>query len=278
MLTQRKGANSMQKGRTDLAVETVGALTEAEGVYRDERRVEDIPVTAVEVRSHGASKRLGKPVGRYVTVDLGPVERREEEAFRRSAQVLSDEMAKLLPQEGTVLVVGLGNRAMTPDRLGPLCCEHLLVTHHLVSGLPEQFGAFRSVAALTPGVLGSTGVESADVAAAVCAAVKPACVVAVDALAAQGLDRLCATVQLSNTGIAPGSGVGNHRLGLTKESLGVPVLALGMPTVADGGDGFFVTPRDIDAKVSQCAKLMATALNLALQPGLTLEDLAALTE
>ena len=267
----------MEKGRTDLAVETVGSLTEAEGVFHQTQRVEDIPVTAVEVRTQGAAKRLGKAMGRYVTVDLGPVERREEAAFRRSAQVLAAEMAKLLPEEGTVLVVGLGNRAMTPDRLGPLCCDHLLVTHHLVDRLPEQFGTLRGVAALTPGVLGSTGVESADVAAAVCGAVKPACVVAVDALAAQGLDRLCATVQLSDTGIAPGSGVGNHRLGLTRASLGVPVIAMGVPTVADGGDGFFVTPRDIDAKVAQCAKLMA-ALNLCLQSGLTLEDLAALTE
>ena len=268
----------METGRTDLAVETVGELAEAQGIYREERLESEIPVTAVEVRTQGAAQRLGKPIGRYVTVDLGPVSRREDAAFRRSAQVLAGELRRLLPEEGTVLVVGLGNRAMTPDRLGPLCCDHVLVTHHLVDQIPQRFGAFRSVAALAPGVLGTTGLESGAVAAAVTGVLKPSCVVAVDALAAQELDRLCATVQLSDTGIAPGSGVGNHRQGLTQETLGVPVIALGMPTVADSGEGFFVTPRDIDAKVAQCASLIAAALNLCFQPGLTLEDLAALVE
>lgn len=278
MLNPMKGDGAMKFGRTDLAVETVGELTEAEGVWQDHRTESDIPVTAVELRTPQAAKRLGRPVGRYVTVDLGPVKRREDAAFRRSAQVLAGELEKLLPKEGTVLVVGLGNRQMTPDRLGPLCCDHLLVTRHLLEQLPEQFQGFRAVAALTPGVLGSTGVESALVAGAVTGAVAPSCVVAVDALAARGLDRLCATVQLSDAGIAPGSGVGNHRQGLTRDALGVPVLAFGVPTVAETGEGFFVTPKDIDAQVAECAKLMAAALNLALQPGLTLEDLAALTE
>lgn len=176
------------------------------------------------------------------------------------------------------MVVGLGNRAMTPDRIGPLCCEKILVTNHLVERAPEQFGSFRPVTALAPGVLGTTGVESAQVAGAVAAAVEPVCVIAVDALAATGVERLCATVQLSDTGISPGSGVGNHRQGLTRESLGVPVLALGVPTVAEAEGGMFVTPRDIDVRVAECAKVMAYAIDLALQPGLSLEDLEALIE
>ncbi len=268
----------MLTGRTDLAVETVGGLTEAQGVGHMERMEEGVPVTEVEVKTAGAARRLGKAVGRYVTVDLGPVRRREIAAFRRSAQVLAGELRRLLPAEGAVMVVGLGNRAMTPDRLGLSCCDHILVINHLVEQLPEQFGSFRAVTTLAPGVLGTTGVESAQVAAAVAGAVRPACVIAVDALAAGAMERLCATVQLSDTGISPGSGVGNHRAGLTRETLGVPVIAMGMPTVAEAQGGCFVTPRDIDVQVDQCAKLAACAINLALQPGLTLEDLEALTQ
>ena len=268
----------MLTGRTDLAVETVGELTQADGIGHFERQEEGVPVTEVEIQTRGASERLGRAVGRYVTMDLGPVRRRETTAFRRSAQVLAREISKLLPQGGTVLVVGLGNRSMTPDRLGPLCCDHILVTHHLVENAPGEFGGFRSVAALAPGVLATTGVESAQVAAAMVSRVKPACVIAIDALAASDMERLCATVQLTDTGISPGSGVGNHRSGLTEETLGVPVIALGMPTVAEAHGGRFVTPRDIDVQVSLCAKLAACAINLALQPGLTLEDLEALTE
>ncbi len=264
--------------RTDLAVETVGSLTEAEGVGHRERTEDGVAVTVVEIKTNRAAQRLHKPVGRYVTVELGPVHRREEGAFQRCAHVLARELEGLLPEEGPALVVGLGNRAMTPDRLGPLCCDQVLVTNHLVGHLPEQFGAFRRVSALAPGVLGSTGMESAQVARAVAQALRPACVVAVDALAAGAVERLCATVQLSNTGISPGSGVGNHREGLTEEALGVPVLALGVPTVAETEDGFFVTPRDIDVRVAECAKLVACAVNLAFHPGLTLEDLEMLTQ
>lgn len=265
-------------GRTDLAVETVGDLTEAEGVGHEERVEDGIAVTVVEIRTPQAAQRLGKPVGRYVTMELEALKRRESGAFQRTAQALSRELSQLLPREGRVMVVGLGNRAMTPDRIGPLCCERVLVTNHLVEQEPEQFGSFRPVTALAPGVLGTTGVESARVAAAVAGAVEPACVIAVDALAATGLERLCATVQLSDTGISPGSGVGNHRQGLTQASLGIPVIALGVPTVAEAEGGMFVTPRDIDVRVAECAKVMAYAVNLALQPGLSLEDLEALVE
>ncbi len=268
----------MLTGRTDLAVESAGTLTQAEGIGHRERTEEGVPVTEVEIATAQAARRLGKPPGRYVTLDLGPVRRRETAAFHRSARVLAGELRRLLPEEGTALVVGLGNRAMTPDRLGPACCDHILVTRHLVAQMPEQFGAFRPVAALAPGVLGSTGVESALVAQAVAGRVDCGCVIAVDALAAASLERLCATVQLSDTGVAPGSGVGNHRAGLTQETLGVPVIALGVPTVAEAHGGCFVTPRDIDAQVDQCAKLIALAVNLALQPGLTPEDVEALAQ
>lgn len=292
----------MLTGRTDLAVEAA-VSREMEGIVRSEETVDGVPVTVVEVRTREAAERVGKPVGRYVTLELGPVRRRETEAFRRSVLALAGEIARMLPPEpGPVLVACLGNRAVTPDAIGPLTHDHLLVTRHLVESVPEHFGGFRPVAAVATGVLGTTGVESGDLIGAVARRVEPVCVIAVDALAARGLERLCATVQLSDGGIAPGSGVGNCRKALDRESLGTPVIALGVPTVVDastlaldllaeagqegldpetlGGKGseLFVTPRDIDVRVAECAKLIAYAINLALQPELTLEDLEALVE
>ena len=188
-------------------------------------------------------------------------------------------------------MVGLGNRAITPDALGPKVHDHTLVTRHLVEGCPEHFGGFRPVAALSAGVLGTTGMESGELVQAVCRRLEPACVVAVDALASRSLKRLCRTVQLSDTGIAPGSGVGNHRAALDRASLGVPVLAVGVPTVVDGatlaadllgtaelpplGEGrdLLVSPKDIDSQVSDLAKVIGYGIGLALHPGLRVEDL-----
>ena len=196
-----------------------------------------------------------------------------------------------VPGRGLALVVGLGNRAITPDAIGPKVHEHTLVTRHLVEQIPEHFGAFRPVASLSAGVLGATGMESGELVQAVCRRLKPACVVAVDALASRSLKRLCRTVQLSDTGIAPGSGVGNHRWALDRASLGVPVLAVGVPTVVDAstlaadllgqeelpplGEGrdLLVTPKDIDSQVDDLAKVIGYGISLALQPGLDVADL-----
>lgn len=292
--------------RTDLAMEAAAGLRAAgghPGVWSHEAVEEGVELTVVEIRTPDAAQRMGKPLGRYVTLGLGPVHRREREAFQRSCTLLAREISKMLPQgDGPVLVVCLGNRNVTPDNLGPLVHDQLLVTRHLIREMPKHFAAFRSVAALAPGVLAATGVESGALTRAVVESIGPSCVIAVDALAAQGLERLCATVQLTDTGIAPGSGVGNCRQALSRETLGVPVIALGVPTVVDAatlcadlleeagrgemdpqtlrgrGGGLFVTPRDIDQKVAQCAKLVAGAINLALQPGLDLEDLETLVE
>ena len=210
------------------------------------------------------------------------------------ARAVAGELAGLMegvPAGGLALVVGLGNRAITPDALGPKVHDHTLVTRHLVEGCPEHFGGFRPVAALSAGVLGTTGMESGELVQAVCRRLKPACVVAVDALASRSLKRLCRTVQLSDTGIAPGSGVGNHRAALDRASLGAPVLAVGVPTVVDGatlaadllgtaelpplGEGreLLVTPKDIDSQVSDLAKVIGYGIGLALHPGLRVEDL-----
>ncbi|MBM6925501.1 GPR endopeptidase [Pseudoflavonifractor phocaeensis] len=295
----------MDKRRTDLAVEAAQLLREGgspgalEGVLQEETEREGWPVTVVKITDDRGAKAIGKPVGSYVTIDLAGLARREEDAFGRAARAVAAELTALLdlPAGAPVLVVGLGNRAITPDNIGPKAADHTLVTRHLVEKLPEQFGSFRPVAALAAGVLGTTGVESGELVRAVAEKVRPACILAVDALAARSVTRVCATVQLADTGITPGSGVGNARAALDRGSLGVPVIAIGVPTVVDGatlaadllaeagkahldpqalrgaGSGLLVTPRDIDARVADLAKVVGYGINLALHPGLTLADI-----
>lgn len=285
--------------RTDLALEAREIAGETPGVESEETVKEGFPLTTVRVVSAGGAAALGKPEGTYHTLDLAALSRREENAFPRAVAALRDILSPLLPEKGTVLVVGLGNRAITPDAVGPKAADRTLVTRHLVELAPEQFGEFRPVAALAAGVLGTTGVESAELAKAVADHLSPAAVIAVDALAARRVERLCATVQVCDTGISPGSGVGNHRFALNRESLGVPVIAVGVPTVVDGatlcadlleqtgqpldpqtlpGGTLMVTPRDIDQRVEDMAKVIAYGVTLALQPALTLTDLEALLE
>ena len=180
----------------------------------------------------------------------------------------------------------LGNAAMTPDAVGPLAVDSLLVTRHMVRSMPAQFGRFTPVSALCTGVLAQTGLETLELVQAAAQRVKPAAVIAIDALAARSRHRLCATVQLGDTGLIPGSGVGNHRRAVDRKALGVPVIAIGVPTVIDGAalrdedappSGLFVTPQDIDHRVRELGRLIGTGVTLALQPNLTLEDVNALT-
>ena len=194
-------------------------------------------MTRVSILDRRGEEALGKPVGTYVTLTLDGLARREENAFGRAARAVAAELGELLGflhPEAPVLVVGLGNRAITPDAVGPKVHEYTLVTRHLVRQVPEHFGDLRPVASLSAGVLGTTGMESGELVRAVSERLRPACVIAVDALASRSLKRVCRTVQLADTGIAPGSGVGNHRAALDRASLGVPVIAVGVPTVVDG--------------------------------------------
>lgn len=294
----------MLERRTDLALEAAKAVEGAsrlEGVWSEERTANGVKATVVELRTPEAAQAVGKPMGRYVTLELGTVKSQDPEGFQRACTALAQELGKLIPPgEDPVLVVGLGNRAITPDAIGPLAHEHLLVTRHLIDRMPEVFGGFRAVAALSAGVLGTTGMESADLVKAAAETLRPGCVIAIDALASQSLKRLCTTVQVADTGIAPGSGVGNHRGALNKETLGVPVIAVGVPTVVEvntlvrdvleeagqgelepealGTGGGFVTTRDIDRRVAQWGKLIGYAVNLAVQKGLTIEDMEGLVE
>lgn len=294
----------MEIRRTDLALEarelwqeSAGETTKLSGVEARDSRREGIPVTTVSILDRAGEEALGKPRGNYVTLTLEGVAGREADIFQRAVRALAGELAALLkevPEDGLVLVAGLGNRAITPDAVGPKVCQNTLVTRHLVQQMPEHFGHLRPVAALAAEVLGNTGMESGDLVRAVCEEIKPTCVVAVDALASRSLERLCRTVQLADTGITPGSGVGNHRTALDRETLGVPVIAVGVPTVVEaatlcadllGGrelpdlgaeQNLLVTPKDIDSQVADLSKIIGYGINLALQPSLAVEDLELL--
>ena len=289
--------------RTDLALEAEALWREGRraggapaGVRAESERRGSFTVTTVEVLDRRGEAALGKPIGKYVTVELDALVRREENAFPEACSLLSEALRELLPLSpgDACLVVGLGNRAITPDAVGPDAVDCVMVTRHLTEQLPEDFGAFRPVSAVCSGVLGTTGIESSALVRAVAESVRPAAVVAIDALASRSPDRLCRTVQIADTGIIPGSGVGNARMALNRETLGVPVIAVGVPTVVDAatltvdlasragvtpdpaafGDagGMIVTPREIDKNVRDVAKLIGYALNLALHDGLTIAD------
>ena len=178
------------------------------------------------------------------------------------------------------LIAALGNPDITPDALGSLTASNILVTQHLKKHTPDDFRAFSCTSLCRTGVLGTTGIESAIQIKALCDTVKPDCVIAVDALAGADVSRLCSCIQISNTGIAPGSGVGNNREALDSSFLGVPVIAIGMPTVIDAGffsdseavSSMFVTPRDIDSAVRNAGRLVGYGINLALHNGISISD------
>ena len=272
--------------RTDLAAEqrelTAGA-GKLRGVRSTTESREGFDITTVEILDAEGEKALCKPIGKYVTLGLEPLMCRTSEAFEDAAQLLAELIRGLMPSDdgkGT-LVAGLGNDEMTPDAVGPLAVNAVIATRHLKRGMPEDFAAFTTVSAVKPGVLGATGIESAELLRSACRAADPARLIAVDALASASLERLCRTVQLTDAGIVPGSGVGNDRAAVNQKSLGLPVLAIGVPTVVDASAfsdspdaaGMFVTPRDIDASVRDVAKLIGYGINLALHDGLTVADI-----
>lgn len=255
--------------RTDLACEarkiwenSAQSTTKLTGVRAEDRVFQGLDGELVEILNEEGARALGKPVGTYLSLELS----RDRQ---QGATALAEGLETLLGPsgEGNVLVVGLGNRAMTPDALGPLAAQGIFVTRHLTVHMPQL--GLRPVCALTPGVLGTTGVESLEVVRSVVDRVRPERVIVVDALAAGERRRLCTTVQLTDTGIVPGSGVGNARAGFSRESLGVPVCAVGVPTVMDtreDGAVMTVTPRDIDAQVRRLSRIISSGINRYLFP------------
>jgi len=223
----------------DLAVEAreiVRGQTgqEIPGCIMDKETYDNATVTIVRIVEKYAEEIMGKPQGTYVTIEAPVIRENNRQAHQDVAEVLGKQLAALfnLPEHANVLVVGLGNWNATPDALGPKVVGMTLVTRHMYNYAPQEIrGGMRSVSALSPGVLGLTGIETAEIIKGVVDKIQPELVVAVDALASRSVERIGTTIQLADTGIAPGSGVGNKRAGINKESMGVPVIAIGVPTV-----------------------------------------------
>ena len=290
---------------TDLAMEAHG------GPFESEQLGGGIERTVVRIEDEQGERELGRPKGTYVTLSCPQTMTIDLTTRRALSEQVARTLREMLPAKArTVLVTGLGNRSVTPDALGPRTVERVLVTRHMDGTLPEDVARrMGSVCAAAPGVLGVTGIETAEVLRGMAAHVKPDAVIAVDALAARDSRRICSTIQVADTGISPGSGVGNHRKALTRDTLGVPVIAVGVPmvvyasTIARDAVGalagedtqdeeklaacvervvserlgeMIVTPREVDALVERMAGIVAEGINLALHPGLSAAEIAQL--
>ena len=283
--------------RTDLASEIKTDVNrKTGGVAASREKYGEIDVTTIEVQNEIGERLLGKPVGKYICFTLPPFLEPTDEMMAQ--KIISVRLRSLFPKKmGTVLVVGLGNREITPDALGPKTAEKVLATRHIREELGEVEGleSLRPVAVIAPGVLGKTGIESIELIKGAVQSVKPSLVIVVDAFAARESERLGNTVQIASSGICPGSGVGNSRKAVNETTLGVPVISLGVPTVVDAstivrdvagesalhavkpfGKEMFVTPREIDLLIERGARLLSRVLNTVLQPTYTAEEIGAL--
>lgn len=288
---------------TDLAMEVSGGVTRHDqGIQVDERQMGRATLTTVDIVNEKGERQTGKPVGRYVTAYCEDLCVNDPDTDEEISRLLGRLLFEMLPErkkEDTVLVVGLGNRAITPDALGSKVVGNVFVSRHIIENMPDAVDErMTNVCAIAPGVLGVTGVETGEIVLGVVEKVRPACVIAIDSLAARSLTRVLTTVQLSNTGIRPGSGLNNPRKELTAQTLGVPVLAIGVPLVvsamsicADALEAagchmddrveralgkqaadMVVTPKEIDEAVDNAAHLIAMGINLALHPEVGYED------
>jgi spore protease len=315
----------MKNIRTDLALENREMFTEdISGVemLTEEDTEQGITVNWVTINTEEGAQTMGKPVGNYVTLESAAMKENDMDAHEEIMKVLARKLSQLYPlsENATILVVGLGNWNVTPDALGPKVCAKILITRHISDAAPLGLeGRIRPVCALTPGVMGLTGIESSEIIKGVVDKVRPDVVIAIDALAARRTSRINATIQLTDTGINPGSGMGNKRMPLNKETVGIPVIAVGVPTVVDAATlvndtmdmmlgamkeasesqpffdmlknlqeeekygmirelldpyegNMFVTPKEVDAVIDRLAYIIANALNIALHPGIEIDD------
>ena len=230
----------MKNKRTDLALEMhemlIEAAQEIQGVSITNDKRENLKVSHIKIETKEAENMMGKPIGNYITIEIPDISLTLTEDNDNISKTISEELKKIinLNDGSSVLVVGLGNRFITPDSLGPSVISDLMITRHLFEYMPEQTDKdLRVVSAISPGVLGITGIETVEIVKGVVDKVKPDCVIAIDALAARNVKRVISTIQITDVGINPGAGVGNNRKGLNEEFLGVPVIAIGIPTVID---------------------------------------------
>uniref|UniRef100_A0A7C5V3V8 GPR endopeptidase n=1 Tax=Caldicellulosiruptor owensensis TaxID=55205 RepID=A0A7C5V3V8_9FIRM len=234
----------MFKIQTDLALETrelvqKGFGREIEGVEVEERKEfnDKIKITKVKINSIKGEAILQKPMGNYITIEADGLRDEDFDVQEKVSKILANELESLInvSQKSTVLVVGLGNWNVTPDSLGPKVVSKVLITRHLFEFVPEkvQDRRIRSVCAISPGVLGITGIETSEIISGIVQKIHPDLIIAIDALASRRLERISTAIQIADTGIVPGSGIGNERKGITKDSVGVPVVAIGVPMVVD---------------------------------------------
>lgn len=278
--------------RTDLALESRERLEKEKDVMRgvtfdeqiDEAR--NVTITKVKIETENGAKAVGKPIGTYVTLEAPDMAVPDEGSHREVSEVLAEQLRSLLGEDlESVLVVGLGNREVTPDALGPEVVRNLYITRHILReyghyAFPEKRVA--AISGIVPGVMAQTGMETLEIVKGIIRETHPQCLIAIDALAARSVKRLGRTIQLADTGINPGSGVGNHRKGLNQETLGIPVIAIGVPTVVDaativydvcqdvdkipnGIAGMFVTPKNIDETVKHLSYTISEALNMTFE-------------
>lgn len=313
---------------TDLAVESKELYSEenqveVDGVSVDVKKYDDYVVTMVEINNRNGMEKLHKPIGRYITLDFPKLEFKNQDLKDEISKAVAKEVKSLvnLDKRSRILIIGLGNWNISPDALGPKVVERVLVTRQYFVNYNKDFDeTMANVSAMSPGVMGITGIESFDIIEGVVDKVKPDLIIAVDALASRKMDRVSSTIQISNTGISPGSGVGNKKKYLNEESLGIPVIAVGIPTVVNAativndsldliikglkesdhvGGPFYdlldkmdsqdkyalieellnpfmgntiVTPKDIDVLIDDLSIVIANGLNIALHPGIKLED------
>lgn len=284
--------------RTDIALERHELLKDnkCEGVIFTKQETDKAVITTIDIVDERGERALSKPKGKYITIDL-PEFSHESELLDSRLTAITKTIKDLLPLNAkTVLVAGLGNESITPDALGPLCAKQIFSTRHIENGMEKDLGLpnLRPVAAVSTGVLGQTGIETAEYIKGIVELTKPDAVIVIDALASRKLSNLGKTVQLSNTGITPGAGVGNYRKTIDQSTLGVPVISMGVPTVVDGrtivhdltentenistdADEMMVTPRNIDTVIGRAARLLALSINCALQPEMEPELFLALS-
>lgn len=278
--------------RTDLALESFSADALPKSVHISERG-RAFSITEITIDDDSCLSTIGKGKGRYITLE-GDCLSRFSDDYQFMAEELAQELSLLVP-DGEIMVVGLGNNDITPDAIGPQTAAKILATRHLSDNYDSEEEKFltslRRVCSFAGGVMGQTGIESAELVRAVASEVKPDCIIAIDALACSDISRLGTAIQLTDSGISPGSGVSNQRMELSEKSLGIPVIAIGVPTVVDMHTivksltgrkinrelpNMLVTPRDIDRLTERASQLLAFGINLALHPTLTFEDVRGL--
>ncbi|MDD6395215.1 MAG: GPR endopeptidase [Firmicutes bacterium] len=279
--------------RTDLTIELTEAAGETDGVYTDYSEKNGVKIAHTVIASYHAAESIGKPQGEYYTLEMLPF---SDNAFEPEEcfEAASDILAGMLPKHGGILAVGLGNEGITPDSLGPKAAGRILATRHISHELAEKCGLapLRQTSVIAPGVLGQTGIEAAEVIRSLVKSIRPSAVIVIDAMASRSLSRLGCTLQISDSGISPGSGVGNNRPRIDSDYLGTRVISMGVPTVVDMqtlaadlcgerrarrvDSGMIVSPREIDLLTDRAANFIGMAVNAALQPHIHPKELMQL--